>query len=85
MADTKPSLLSLKVEQDKIYLELSTSLSKTYFWKFSQKKQREKFARSQELHQNPLLYTWFHLFPNWSNINLYGARWKRQTVDFAEI
>ena len=52
-------------------------LQKPIFWQFLVINQREKIARSQNLHQNPLSHTLLSLFLSSSDIYYIEVRWTR--------
>ena len=74
---TKPSLILLFVQPDKKTLEESKSLREPNFWQFLAKNPWEKFPRSRNLNQNPLLYTMLFIFFNSSDMHYFEAHWTR--------
>ena len=73
---TKSNLVLLFVQQEEKSLGLSTRLEGTYVSTNFVKSPLDRFARRQNLHQNPLLYTLFNLFRNLRPLDHFEARWK---------
>ena len=70
---------------EKVLQRVDKSQGNLFIWQISAKNPWKKFARSRKLNQNPLLYTLFEKFLNWSDVHHFEACWTPLTLDNTEI